>query len=112
MNTADEIAQSRPPDSVTYTEWEWDPEDTAPLEKREFVAVETTLFKVLKYEEVVRLYQRQRRKRIERWHEAARSEIVASATAGGEIAAYDVVRVPAASVGRWEWEYRREWRLR
>jgi hypothetical protein len=104
---AEAIAASRPPDSVTYTDWERDPEDSDPPTRWRTIATVTSIFKVLESETIPEVMRRERRKRIETWREPA-SRAPQFVTGAAE-ARVTVVETPPRTVARTEWEYRRRW---
>lgn len=111
MVTAEEIAASRPPDEVVRGEWEPDPESRET--RREQVAIEWTMFKVLRYREYTYpIWTRDRRLVREVWRTPGR--IVTDApdiTVYLDPATPEELTIksryePASVVERGHWEYR------
>ncbi len=118
--SADEIAASRPPDRITYGEWEPDP--ASRTEHRDWVAHRTEgfLFRtVTAWREVLSSeHTHWRRKVIEHWDEPEKrvpisiGAIIATAQEGDDIdvdaalSEFRVYTIPARHVARSHWERR------
>lgn len=90
--TPDEIAASRPPDRVTYSEWE---PVFGPSQKR-LVATKSSLFRVLEYTEVEDSpITGWRRRRLEHWDRRLSAVMVDD----------HITMSEEPHVGRWTWEY-------